>query len=596
MLSTWDWLAVGGFLAVSLGISLYAGRQAGRSLGDYFLGGRGLSGWLAGLSMVATTFAADTPLAVTELVRQYGISGNWLWWNMLLSGMLTTFFFARLWRRAGVSTDLELITLRYSGPVAHWLRGYKAVYIGLLLNGLIIGWVNLALLTILQVFFGWSAVQSLSVLAGLMALTAIYSAIGGLRGIALTDAFQFGLAMLASVALAVLVLRAPAVGGLAGLTAALPQTALDFLPQLAPSGGDTSAGAGLLLGLGAFLSMVGLQWWASWYPGAEPGGGGYVVQRLAAARDERHALGAAFLFNLFHYAVRPWPWILVGLATVVLYPELGPDTYRQGYVMAMRDFLPVGLRGLLLAAFLAAYMSTISTQLNWGASYLLQDLYVPYLAPGRSQGHYVWVSRLATLLLAVLGLGLSTQMQRISGAWELLLNAGAGVGLVLMLRWYWWRVSAWSELAATLIPAVCVAVFALLANPADPADFFRFANTFPLTVGITTVGWLAVTYLTPPTDPERLRAFYLQVRPQGAWRPVRLSLPTQASNTAPAPTAPLWVLALAWLLGSLGVYSLLFAVGALLVGTAAAATLWAVLVVGSGLGLWSLARRYRLLG
>jgi len=593
MLHWTDWLSVALFLALSLGISLYYARRAGQSAESYFLGGRSLPWWLAGLSMVATTFAADTPLAVTELVRANGVAGNWLWWNMLAGGLLTTFFFARLWRRAAVTTDLEFITLRYSGRPAQVLRGPRAGYLGLLMNSLIIGWVNLAMVTVLQVFFDLDGNTALLWVAALMLITTAYTSLSGLMGVVVTDAFQFVLAMGGCIILAVIVLQTAEVGGLSGLVAQVPPQALQFFPSLGAT--DAAAvGPGLGLGLAAFLSMVGLQWWASWYPGAEPGGGGYVVQRMLAAKNERHAVAATLLFQIFHYAVRPWPWILVGLATFVLYPELAtPADFRAGYVYAIRDYLPEGLRGLLLAAFLAAYMSTLSTQLNWGASYLINDLYQPYLRPGQASRHYVAAGRVAVGLLLLAGLGLTLMLESIAGAWELLLQGGAGIGLVLMLRWYWWRVSAWSELTATVVPFVCIGVYKLLIYWGIAPWLADFGLAFPLTVGITTVAWLAATYLTPPTDAATLQAFYRQVRPQGAWGAVAQ---TMAAEPNPYPTpAPLWVLAACWLLGMGAVYGALLGVGSLLLSTATEAALYLGVAGLCAGALFVLQRQYRVL-
>jgi solute:Na+ symporter, SSS family len=588
MLATIDWVVIAAYLALSLGIGLWYTRQAGKSTADFFLGGRGLPWGLAGLSLVATTFAADTPLAVTELVRTQGVAGNWLWWNLLLGGMLTTFFFARLWRRSGVLTDVELVTIRYSGPAVPVLRGFKAIWQGVFLNGLIIGWVNLAMITILQVFFQMGFTEALLYTGALMLLTAGYSALSGLLGVVVTDAVQFVIAMAGCIVLAVIVLGLEQIGGLSGLVAKLPAESLDFFPRVgASSTPSVGTGAQLALGVGSFLAYATVQWWASWYPGAEPGGGGYVAQRMLAAKDERHSLWAVLLFQVMHYAVRPWPWIIVALATLILYPELGPGEARMAYLFAIRDVMPDGLRGLLLVAFLAAYMSTISTQLNFGTSYLVNDFYQPFIARGRSDAHYVWVARVATILLMLVGLAITTQLTSIEGAWRFLIECGAGTGLVLILRWYWWRVSAWSELAATLLPFLLYGFTQLMFHVVDGGavdSMWQFPGSFFFTVGLTTLGWLVVTWLTPQTDAATLQAFSERVRPQGWWG--AYAQPTDDQ-------APMSVLTICWLAGIALVLGVLFGTGALLFGRTGEGIGWlAQAALSIGVLGW-LSRKYR---
>ena len=498
-----DWILLIVFFTVSTGVGLYFRKRAGKNMTEFFLGGRQFPWYLAGLSMVATTFAADTPLAVSELVGQHGISGNWLWWSYLMGGMLTTFFFARLWRRAHILTEVEFIELRYSGKAAAFLRGSKAVYLGLFMNVLVIGWVNLALMSLLQIFFGLSGSSALLCTAGAMLIAAIYSSLSGLWGVAVTDAFQFVIAMTGTVVLAVLVLNSPGIGGLSGLTEKVPDWSLDFFPRL---NGAMNTASALGISVGAFFAYAGMQWWASWYPGMEPGGGGYAAQRMMSVRKEEEALYATLFFQIAHYCLRPWPWILVGLAALVLYPELSDGDLKLGYVMAMRDYLPGGWRGLLLVAFLAAYMSTISTQLNWGAGYLVNDGYKRFIRPQAEEKELVRVSRITTLVLMAIALYATTQMNSISGVWSFLIECGAGLGGVLILRWYWWRINAWSEISATVMPVVAysVAHFALDRT---------FPNSFFFTVGITTLAWLLVTFLTRPDCPEHLQAFVDRVRP-----------------------------------------------------------------------------------
>ena len=555
MLSILDWLLIALYFVISLVIGLRYAKFAGKDLSHFFLGGRSLPWYLAGLSMVATTFAADTPLAVTELVANNGVSGNWLWWNMLASGMLTTFFFANLWRRSGVLTEVELIELRYSGPEAKFLRGFKAVYLGLFLNAMIIGWVNVAMISILEGFFGISPQLALAITAGLMLITAAYSSISGLMGVAVTDAFQFIIAMLGCIVLAILVVSSEKIGGITGLTQKLPDWSLQFFPSLSNNG---AAGQSLAIGMGTFLAFVGVQWWASWYPGAEPGGGGYVAQRFMSTKDEKNAVFATLFFQFAHYCLRPWPWILVGLAAIVLYPDL--TNKKMGYIYAMRDYLPSGWRGLMLVAFIAAYMSTIATQLNWGASYLVNDLYKRFLSPpakhpdtATAERHYVLVSKFVTLLLMLVGLIASTFINSISGVWQFIMECGAGLGLVLILRWYYWRINAWSEIVATITPFLIFAI--------TKASGITYPTSFFMTVGFTTFAWIVATYLTPPTDANTLISFYQKVQPQGVWWPVRdlLNLPVKNDNNLQIA----WLF-LCWLSGIAMVYSALFATGKLI--------------------------------
>jgi Na+/proline symporter len=554
--------------------------------------------WLAGLSMVATTFATDTPLLITELVRKNGISGNWLWWNMLIGGMLTSFFFARLWRRAGVTTDLEFISLRYSGAPARWLRGIKAVYLGVFLNILVIGWVNLALQTLLELFFPELGNTGIFlILSTAMLMTLVYSSLSGLYGVVITDAFQFVLAMGGSILLAVLVLSSQKVGGLDGLSQQLPEGTLRFLPAIT---GDNAKTEILVMGPVVFLARIGLQWWASWYPGNEPGGGGYIVQRMMSTPTEGQSLRSILLFQLFHYALRPWPWILVGLSTMLLYPELEAGNYRQGYVMAMRDYLPVGLQGLMLAAFFAAYMSTISTQLNWGVSYVINDFYKFYLKPEAPEKHYIFVARLASLGLVALGLFVTYQLSSIEATFNFLINCGAGMGFVLILRWYWWRISAWSEIVGTLLPLVSYSAIVLLDHQLNPAATesvpYPWIDTdeiypFILTTLTSVTGTLAAVYLLPTTQQSQLQRFYDRVQPQGAWRPFRQDDNRERPSRSESPT-PLWALLLCWILGTIFVYALLFLVGKVLFGSFLSITAFALAVAASFTGLFLLHRRF----
>jgi len=548
-----DWIIIIFYLLLSLGIGLYYKDKASNSLSDYFLGGRNLPWYIAGVSMVATTFAADTPLAVTELVSQGGIAGNWLWWNMLFGGMLTTFFFARLWRRAEILTEVEFIEFRYSGKAAAFLRGFKSIYLGLFMNSIIVGWVNVALIAILRVFFDIPEREALLYVAGAMVLTAIYSAISGLWGVAVTDVIQFCIAMAGCIVLSILVLASDKIGGIDGLKEKIPSWSLEFFPRI----GEGTAGVAstLTISVGAFLAYISIQWWASWYPGAEPGGGGYVAQRMMSSKNEKHAIYATLFFNLAHYCLRPWPWIIVGLAAIVLYPDLTFADKKLGYVMAMKEFLPAGLKGLLLVAFLAAYMSTISTQLNWGSSYLVNDFYRRFIKPdnkfsseGEAQKNYVLISRITTFITMIVSLAVTTRITSISGVWSFIIECGAGLGLVLILRWYWWRINAWSEIAATVAPFAAYAFSKYFLG-------WQFPNSFFLTVGFTTVTWIVVTYLTKPEPQQHLITFYNKVRPEGAWGPV-----AAASGIIPQKSR-IANLVICWLSAVVMTYSLLFFTG-----------------------------------
>ena len=446
-----DYLIVIVYFIFSIAIALVYSKRAGKSTNDFFLSGRNLPWYLAGISMVATTFAADTPLAVTELVANNGISGNWLWWNFAFGGMLTVFFFARLWRRAGIMTEAEFAEIRYSGKPARFLRGFRALYLGLFMNVIIIGWVNKAMSSILQGMFGIDESVVMFYVFACMILVAVYSAISGLWGVVITDAFQFFIAMIGCIILAIIVINLPQIGGVAGLQQKLPDYVFEFFPTIS----DVPSAAGTLaMSFFSFLAYIGIIWWASWYPGGEPGGGGYVAQRMMSAKDEKHSLFATLFFQIAHYAIRPWPWILVGLASLVLYPELSDSQKGMGFIYAMRDFLPAGLKGLLVAAFFAAYMSTIATQLNWGSSYIINDFYKRFINKEKDESHYVLSSRIATILLMLVSLVVTLFISKISGAWAFIIECGAGVGLVLILRWFWWRINAWSEISAMITPFI----------------------------------------------------------------------------------------------------------------------------------------------
>jgi solute:Na+ symporter, SSS family len=545
-----DWIIIALYFALATGIGLALSKRGGRSLSDYFIGGRSLPWWLAGTSMVATTFAADTPLAVTEMVARHGVAGNWLWWNMVMSGMLTVFFYARLWRRAGVMTDVEFTELRYGGRPAAFLRGFRAAYLAIPINLIIMGWVNLAMVEIAAVALdiprGW-ALLFCFVLAG------SYAVLAGLWGVVVTDLFQFVLAVGGAIVLAIFAVNA--VGGISGLEAGLEpiygssEAALSFLPQ---------SGAVWMPAI-TFAVYLGMNWWASWYPGAEPGGGGYVAQRIFSARTERDGVLATLWFNIAHYAIRPWPWILVALVSVVLYTDV--DNPRQGYILAIMDLLPPGLTGLLLAGFAAAYMSTISTQLNWGASYLVGDLYGRFWRREAGDKELVLVSRLATVFLMLASLVVTYFLTSIEGAWRFLLAIGAGTGLVLILRWYWWRINAWSEISAMLASLV-VSLFLWFGAGLDPDDPTQWAWIMLATVALSTLVWVTVTFLTSPERPATLARFYRRARPGGpGWREISTELGYEGEGIDGG--ALNWT---NWLAGVTVVYTSLFGVGKLIFG------------------------------
>jgi solute:Na+ symporter, SSS family len=572
-MTTIDWTVVIAYFVFSAAVGLYYAKRAGTDTSEFFLSGRNLPWWLAGTSMVATTFAADTPLAVTELVARHGVAGNWLWWNFLFGGMLTVFFFARLWRRAGIMTDVEFAELRYSGKPAAFLRGFRALYLGLFINCVIMAWVNLAMGSILEGMFGIPRASVYYFVAAALALTAIYSAMSGLWGVAVTDLVQFAIAMSGTVAVAVVVLRLPQVGGIGGLQHKLPDWAFRFAPVIGAEGAPGPGGA-LAISLTAFLAYVGIQWWASWYPGAEPGGGGFVAQRMMSSKDERQSVLATLWFQIAHYCVRPWPWILTGLATLVLYPELSPDQKRLGYIYAMRDYLPTGLRGMLVAAFFAAYMSTVSTQLNWGSSYVINDFYRRFVRRDANEKHLVRVARISTLLIMALSLVITGYIDRISGAWEFIIECGAGVGLVLILRWFWWRISAWSEIAAMIAPVLAYSYIRLRTHITFPESLYYICL-------FATLSWLLVTFVTPPTDIETLKRFYRRVHPGGIlWKPIAVLMPEVKGTTGYGK------MFLDWLAGIILVYAFLFGTGKVLFGFWGQGALLFGLGIAAGAYLW----------
>jgi Na+/proline symporter len=557
-----DWTVIAVYFLFNLGIGLYYARRARGNTSEFFLSGRDVSWWLAGTSMVATTFAADTPLAVTGMVAKNGIAGNWLWWSMVMSGMLTVFFYARLWRRAGVMTDIEFAELRYSGKPAAFLRGFRALYLGIPINCIILGWVNLAMIVILKETLGIGEGTAIVVLVGILVFTAFYTTISGLWGVLVTDLFQFVLKMGMVILLAIYAVDA--VGGIDGLKSRVMEldaatgqegSRLDFFPPL-----DS-----VWMPLITLCVYLAVTWWSTWYPGAEPGGGGYVAQRIFSAKNERHGVLATLWFNVAHYALRPWPWVLTALAALVLYPDLPPDETAKGagYVKALMDpaIFPASMRGFMIAAFAAAYMSTIGTQLNWGASYVINDFYRRFLVRDSSERHYVIASQVVTVLLMIISLVVTQFMGTIQGAWQLLMVTGAGTGTVLLLRWFWWRMNAWSEVSAMVVAAV-VSLFLQLQvgwESDSGKEPHEFAYLMLVTVGITTAAWLLVTILTPPEPREKLVAFYRRVRPAGpGWRPIAALAPDVK------PSESLAGQFINWVLGCILIYSTLFGIGKLI--------------------------------
>ena len=577
-LNSLDWWVVAACLGAAFVPALWFARRAGRGTAEFFASGRAAPWWLIGTSMVATTFSTDTPNLVTDLVRTGGVSANWAWWAFLITGMATVFLYARMWRRSGALTDLEFYELRYSGRPAAVVRGVRAVYLGLMYNAVIMAAVTLAAVKIAHVLLGWDRSTTLIVC---FVLSVGFSVMAGLWGVLVADLVQFAIAMVGVFAAARSALMAPQVGGLSGLVERLSPETLAFFP-------DPGNGA---VFVSVLVVPLAVQWWAVWYPGSEPGGGSYIAQRMLAARDERHALKAVLWFNVAHYALRPWPWILVALASMLVFPELADIRAALPHVdesllgndiayPAMLTLLPHGLLGLLVASLTSAYVSTMSTHLNWGASYLVHDLYRRFLRPGAGERHLVLVSRLVTVGLMACAAAFTLLIETASDAFRLLLSFGAGTGLIYLLRWYWWRINAWSEISAMAVSFVVTVTIHLL----DRAGVVRLGNEAALlwTVGVTTVAWLIVTFVTPPVDRGVLAAFVRRIRPAGpGWRAFT------SDDATPPDSMPRALLS--WSLGCLAVYAALFATGSFLYGqTGRGFALGAVAVVaGTVLGrLW----------
>ncbi|MEX2178008.1 MAG: sodium:solute symporter family protein [Gemmatimonadaceae bacterium] len=578
-----DWAIVAGYFVLSAAIGFAFTKRGSASMSEYFISGRKVPWWLAGISMVATTFAADTPLAVTGLVATKGVAGNWLWWNMVMSGILTVFFFARLWRRAGVMTDVELAEVRYGGTRAAVLRGFRALYLAIPINLIIMGWVTMAMVKILTISLGispWLAVGICFV------VTTAYAVAAGMWAVLWTDFFQFILMMTAVIVLAVYAVDAA--GGMLIVKANAVRVfgseaaAFSVLPVRMTEGGIAAYAWMPLMTLFVFIAM---QWWAAWYPGAEPGGGGYVAQRIFSARTERDGVLATLFFQVAHYAIRPWPWIITALATLVLYPDL--VNKEEGYVRVFVDHLPTPWRGVMLAGFAAAYMSTMATQLNWGASYLVNDVYKRFMRRDATEKHYVNVARVCTLILFLAALVVARHITTIEGAWKFLIALGAGTGLVLILRWYWWRINAWSEISA-MTASFITSIIAIQVIPPRFAAGDPRADSWVLvtTVAVSTIVWLVVTFATRPEPDAVLDAFYRRVRPGGrGWLPVSQRL---GFGREPIPGGAMqWT---NWVAGVTAVYCSLFGIGKLIFSETRAAMFF--LAVAGVAFIW-IARSFR---
>jgi solute:Na+ symporter, SSS family len=621
-LTSTDWVVIIGYLLVNLAIGIYYRRRASGNTEEFFVSGRDVSWWLAGTSMVATTFAADTPLFVCGVVARQGIAGNWIWWGFCVGGMLTVFFFARYWRRAEILTDVQFCEIRYGGNPAAFLRGFKSIYLGLFMNCFILGWVTRAMVSIITVILGPVIAEGRVVNLGILGqhtlgdpqntalaicifviipFTGLYTFIGGLWGVLVTDLFQFVLKMTMIIVLAWVAVAK--IGGMHALEAhlqviranaqaagAITSDPTAFLPDFHLG---WASNAVWTLPVLTFIVYLGMQWWLAWYPGAEPGGGGYVAQRMFSAKDEKNSLGATLWFNIAHYALRPWPWIVTALVAVVVYSPNGglhpsvafAQNPEQGYVMVLRDFLPPALRGLMVAAFLAAFMSTVGTQLNWGCSYLVNDLYKRFLVRNSSEQHYVRISRVITILLVLASGYTAAQLKSIGAGWELVLGVGFGTGAVYILRWYWWRISAWSEIAAMIAAAAVTIGLRNVSFAGD--DALVYAKKTLITGGLTTIAWVVVTFLTRAESNATLVAFYRRVHPTVyGWKRIAKLAPELPEVKDMAGNA------FNWLMGVILVYGCLFGIGKLVFQQWGQGILLLALAAIAGyLIFWDLSRR-----
>ncbi|MBV8331854.1 MAG: Na+:solute symporter [Candidatus Eremiobacteraeota bacterium] len=579
-----DWIIVVLSLGVTFVPAIVLARRAGRNVTEFFAAGRQAPWWLIGISLVATTFSTDTPNLVTNLVRDGGVAENWVWWSFLLTGMATVFFYARLWRRSGVLTDLEFYELRYAGKAASFVRGFRSIYLGLFFNCVIIATVNLAAVKIASVLFGWPRAETLAICA---IVPIVFAATAGLWGVMVTDMIQFCITMTSAFAAAYFAIHAPGVGGLHGLVAHVAATAPSLL-SLLPNFRDWPTA------LAIFVIPLTVQWWSVWYPGAEPGGGSYVAQRMLAARTEADSMFGTLAFAAMHYALRPWPWIVVALASTIVYPSLHDIQARFPGVQpaligndiaypAMLVFLPAGFAGFMVAGIFAAYRSTIETHLNWGTSYLVHDFYQRFVRPGAEQRELVLTGRIVTAALMGVGIVFTLFLNNAKDAFNLLLSIGAGTGLIYLLRWFWWRINAWSEVSAMASSFVVSAGFFAAGKLGHPA---ASTTVLLVTVAVTTLVWLAVTFATPAVDEAVLEAFYAKVRPAGpGWSAVR-----RRGGLPPSPDSPAQAFA-GWTFGLAAIYGALFATGAFVYGRSLEGLTWGVVSVAGVIGLVTIIRR-----
>lgn len=574
-----DWAIIAAFFVISMLIGVFTSRKAGSSAKEFFLSGRNMPWWLLGVSMVATTFSADTPNLVTDIVRKNGVSGNWVWWAFLLTGMLTVFVYAKLWRRSEVTTDLEFYELRYGGKPAAFLRAFRALYLGVFFNVVIMATVSLAAIKIGGVMLGLSPIETLLIAS---VVTVIYSSLGGLKGVLLTDFFQFFIAMAGAIGAAIYILDLPEIGSLDKLlTHENVAGKLDFLPDF----NDWNMVIPLL------IMPLAIQWWATWYPGAEPGGGGYIAQRMLSAKDEKNAIGATLFFNIAHYGMRPWPWIIIALSSLIIFPNISDMQVAFPHIpvdklgddlaySAMLTFLPTGLIGIVLASLIAAVMSTISTHLNWGSSYVVNDFYLRFLKPQATDKELVLVGRISTVLLMVLAAILALALSNALEAFNILLQIGAGTGAIFILRWFWWRINAYTEISAMIISFV-VAIFFESINPKmqwisipEGQEYFKLLYG----VGITTIGWILVTLFTQPEKDAILLSFYQKVRPAAfGWKRLLDRYPAEKQEQGQLPMEIGLML-----VGSVMVYATLFAVGFWIYGNVVSASIATVIAIVGG--------------
>jgi Na+/proline symporter len=563
-LTTLDWAIVTASIIISFLPAIFFAKRAGSSTAEFFTSGRAAPWWLVGISMVATTFSTDTPNLVTNMVRENGVADNWLWWSFLLTGMLTVFFYARLWRRSRVLTDLEFYEIRYAGKAASFVRGFRAVYLGLFFNCFIMATVNLAAAKIANIVLGWPTGRTLLLCS---VITIFFASVSGLWGVLVTDSIQFGITMTGTIAVAYFALHQPEVGGLSGLLSKMKPETLNLLPDFSNWG----------TALTVLVIPITIQWWSVWYPGAEPGGGSYIAQRMLASKSERDAVAGTLFFNVMHYALRPWPWIIVALCSIVIYPNLSDIAQHFPYLQtsligndmaypAMFRFLPAGFLGLVVAGTLAAYRSTIETHLNWGTSYLVHDLYRRFLRPDRTERHYVLVGRLVTAGLMICAAFLTFALDTAKESFDLILSIGAGTGLLYLLRWFWWRINAWSEVAAMISSFIVALGFFIASKMGHPVPAHV---SLLVTIAVTTIVWVATTYATEPTDRPTLVRFYTLVRPAGpGWEPIK-----SEAGVGPSPDSLPHSL-LGWVLGCLFIYSALFGTGSFIYGRTGPATMF----------------------